>query len=129
MRSSAAGAPARGSPRSARAMRQRKQGGERERQERGFMRPIFEHSTLASLPPGGAIDQGAVIGPEPGESRQVMGTGEHVDAVDLVERQPVERAPKPAPADEGRAPRAESLRGQRDPPRGGQRDCAGGRYL
>ena len=57
---------------------------------------------------------------EPREGRQIMGAGEHVDAVDLVQRQPIEIAAERRPARHRPARRAEALRGKRDPARGGE---------
>ena len=50
-----------------------------------------------------------------------MGADEHIDAVDLVQRQPVDRAAETALVDARRQGRAEALRGERDPPRLGER--------
>jgi hypothetical protein len=48
-----------------------------------------------------------------------MGAGEHVDAIDLVERKTLDRAAEVAMADARRACGAEALRGKGDPARGG----------
>jgi hypothetical protein len=48
-----------------------------------------------------------------------MGAGEHVDAVDLVQAEPLDDAAKPGRAGRRRPARAEALRRQRDPARGG----------
>jgi hypothetical protein len=96
------------------------QGMERERQQRSLVRPIFEQAALAPFAPGGAVDEGAVIRAKAREGRQVMGAGEDVDAVDLVEREPIEGAAERAPIGHRTARRAEALRGERDPARGGE---------
>ena len=54
-----------------------------------------------------------------------MGADEDVDAVDLVEREAIDRAAELARADGGRRRRAEALRGQRDPPGGGEAEGGG----
>ncbi len=54
-----------------------------------------------------------------------MGAGEDVDAVDLVEGEAIEGAAEIAPRDGGRPRRAEALRGERDPARGGEGEGVG----
>jgi hypothetical protein len=51
-----------------------------------------------------------------------MGAREHVDAVDLVKRQPLDRTAQMALVDDRRQGAAKALRAERDPPRraGGQ---------
>jgi hypothetical protein len=50
-----------------------------------------------------------------------MGADQHIDAVDLVQRQPIDRAAEAALIDARRQRRAKALRGERDPPRLGKR--------
>jgi hypothetical protein len=92
-----------------------------QRQKRGFVRPIFEQSALALAAPGGAVEQAAVIGAEPREDRQIMGADEHVDAVDLVQAEPFDRAAEVALIDRIRPRPAEAQRRERDAPRLGER--------
>ena len=101
------------------------QGMERERQQRGLVRPIFEQSALAPAAPGGAVEEGGVVGAEPRESGQIMGAHEHVDAVDLVQSEPIEQPPERRPARHRRPRPAEALRGKRDPAGGGKREAVG----
>jgi len=54
-----------------------------------------------------------------------MGADEHIDAVDLVQRQPVDRAAEAALINALGQRRAEALRGERDPPRLGERQLLG----
>ncbi len=54
-----------------------------------------------------------------------MGADQHVDAVDLVQRQPVERAAQMTLIGARGMRGAEALRGQRDPPRLGERQRLG----
>ncbi|MFA6113729.1 MAG: hypothetical protein WC729_07040 [Sphingomonas sp.] len=54
-----------------------------------------------------------------------MRANEHVDAVDLVQRQPVDRAAQAAPIGTRGMRGAEALRGERDPPRLCERDRLG----
>lgn len=56
------------------------------------MRPIFEEPPLPFRTPGQTVQIGAIIGAQPRESRQVMGARKQVDAVDLVELDPVQQA-------------------------------------
>jgi len=50
-----------------------------------------------------------------------MGPDQHADAVDLVQREAVDGPPQMTGVDRGRPRRAEPLRGERDPPRGLER--------
>jgi len=50
-----------------------------------------------------------------------MGAGKHIDAVDLVQRQPVDRAAETALINALGQRRTEALRDERDPPRLGER--------
>jgi hypothetical protein len=54
-----------------------------------------------------------------------MRANEHVDAVDLVQRQPVDRAAQAALIGARGMREAEALRGERDPPRVCERDRLG----
>ena len=63
------------------------------------MRPIFEQPPLAFPPPGGAIDQAAIIAAEPRKGWKIMRAHQHIDAVDLVEREPVGGAAEAALVD------------------------------
>jgi hypothetical protein len=54
-----------------------------------------------------------------------MRADQHVDAVDLVQRQPIERAAQAALIGTRRMPGAEALRGERDPPCLCERDRLG----
>jgi hypothetical protein len=54
-----------------------------------------------------------------------MGAGEHVDAVDLVQGEPIEQPPERRPARHRRPRPAEALRGKRDPAGGGKREAVG----
>ena len=98
---------------------------QRERQQRGLVRPIFEQPPFPLAPPGGAIEQRPVVRAEPREGRKIMGPGQHVDAVDLVQPQPVEIAAKRRPVGYRRLRGAEALRRQRDPPGGCKRKRVG----
>ena len=89
------------------------------------MRPIFEQPPLAFPPPGGTVDQAAIIIAEARESGEIMRAGKHIDAVDLVERQPVYDAAEASLIDAIGQCRAEALRGERDPPRLGERQLFG----
>ena len=108
------------SPRSARAIRQRSRGCNGERQERGLMGPVFKQPPLLRSPPGGRVDQRTVIGSQPGEGRQVMGADQDVDAVDLVQGEPVDGFQPPRGRDPFRARPAKALGGKSDPPRLGE---------
>jgi hypothetical protein len=46
-----------------------------------------------------------------------VGAGEHVDAVDLVEREALDRLMEVPPIDDGWTRRTEALSGESDPPR------------
>ena len=83
------------------------------------MGPIFEQSLRAA--PGEAVEEAAIVGAEPGEGGQVMGPGEDVDAVDLVELEPLQQPEQMASADRaGRARLGKALCGERDPTGGGE---------
>jgi len=47
--------------------------------------------------PRGGVEQAGVVGPEPREKRQIMGAGEHVDAVDLEQAEPLHLREQAAP--------------------------------
>ena len=98
---------------------------ERERQQRRLVRPIFEQPPLPLRAPGGAVEQGAIIAAEAREGRQIMGAGEDVDAVDLVQAEPGDGAGEMAGGHRRRAGDAEALRGERDPPGGGEAEAFG----
>jgi len=85
------------------------------------MRPIFEQPPFALSPPGGAIDQVAIIAAEAGEGGEIMGADKHIDAVDLVQRQPIDRAAEAALVYTLGQRRAKALCGESDPPRLGER--------
>jgi hypothetical protein len=87
---------------------------EREREERGLVRPIFEQAALAFPAPGGAVDEGAVVRAQAREGREVMGAGEDVDAVDLVEAEALDGAAEVGGGDLRRPRRAEALGGEGD---------------
>jgi hypothetical protein len=57
-----------------------------------------------------------------------MGADEDVDAVDLVQAEPVQRAPERSPAGHRPPRHAEALRGQRDPAGGGERKNVGAHH-
>ncbi|MEA3033650.1 MAG: 4-hydroxy-tetrahydrodipicolinate reductase, partial [Sphingomonadales bacterium] len=96
------------------------QGVKVEGQERGLVPPIFEQPSR--LPPGGAVEEGGVVGPEARESGEVMGAGQHVDAVDLEQAQPVGEGEEAARVHRSRRPRpVEPLGGEHDPASGGER--------
>lgn len=86
------------------------------------MPPIFEEPLWpASHQP---VEEGAVVGSQPGEDRQVMGAGEDVHAVDLEQPQPLDRAPQVGGTYGVVATRCiEALGRQRDPP------CLGKGYV
>ena len=92
-----------------------------ERQQRRFVRPIFEELALALRPPGEPVEVRPIIGAEAGESGQIMGARQHVHAVDLVEAEPLDGLQKLPGAGCLGSPRAETLRGERDPP--GEREA------
>ena len=54
------------------------------------MGPIFEQPPLLPASPGGRVDQRTVIGSKSGEGRQVMGADQDIDAVDLVQGEPID---------------------------------------
>jgi hypothetical protein len=88
-----------------------------DRQERGLMRPIFEQPARL-FSPGGAVQLLARIGAEPGEERHVVRPHQHVDAVDLVECEPLRDSPNLPRPRRRRSPRAmKPLRRQCNPPR------------
>jgi hypothetical protein len=63
-------------------------------QQRRLVRPVFEQAPGFS--PSGPIQQRMGIGAQPGECGQVVCSRHDVDAVDLVQRQPLEHAPQVA---------------------------------
>ena len=58
---------------------------ERERQERGLVGPVLEESAFPRRPPCRAVQKRSIVVPEPREGGQVVGAGQDVHAVDLVE--------------------------------------------
>ena len=88
-----------------------------QRKQRSFVRPIFEQPAVASRSPGSLIDEAAIVRAETGKTRKIVSTSEHVDAVDLVQRQPLDLPVQMPPRDLGRTWRAEALSGKSDPPR------------
>ena len=89
---------------------------ERERQERRLVGPVLEEPSLSRTSPRGAVEDGSVVAAEPGESRQIVGAGEHVHAVNLVEAQTLDGAAEVAIVDPRCARLPEPLRTQGDPP-------------
>ena len=63
------------------------------------MAPVLEHLAAAPQPAG---QRAAVVGAQPGEERQLVRSGEHVDRVDLHEPDPVEHPPEVPPVDAAR---------------------------
>ena len=97
------------------------------RNQRGFVRPIFEQAPLAPRTPGGGVEQRTVIGAHPRKGRQIVRPHQHIDAVDLVQPEAIDRAPQLALIDNCRARLAEALRPQRDAARLGKGDSLGQR--
>src|SRR6476659_7710385 len=62
----------------------------RGRHETRLVRPVLDEAT--GRPVTGPVEQRGVVGPEPGEEREVLAAGEHVDAVDLDDTDPVDDA-------------------------------------
>ena len=85
------------------------------------MGPIFEQPPLLPGSPGGRFDQRTIIGSEPGEGWQVMGADQNIDAVDLVQREPVDGFQPACGRNSFRARLAEALGGKSDPPCLGER--------
>ena len=64
-----------------------------------------QYSNTSPLPHSQRRQRRPVVGPEPGEERQLVRPGEHVDGVDLHEAHPVEHPPEVAPVDPPGGPR------------------------
>src|ERR1700722_18876863 len=90
---------------------------QRKRYERSLMSPIFEQPPLLRSSPGGRVDQRTVIGSKSGEGWQVMGADQDIDAVDLVQGEPIDGLQPSRGGDPFRARAAESLGSKSDPPR------------
>src|SRR5689334_6590788 len=90
------------------------------------MRPIFEQSSAALRTPGGVIEEVPVVRPEARKGRKIMGANQHVDAVDLVEREAIDFAAEMTVVHMPRAADAEALGGERNAPRGSQADLFNG---
>ena len=80
------------------------------------MGPIFEQPSLLPASPGGRFDQRTVIGSESGEGWQVMGADQDIDAVDLVQGEPVDGFQPTRRRDPFRTRLAKALGGKSDPP-------------
>lgn len=87
------------------------------------MRPIFEQAALGRRAPGGAVEQRAIIGAEARESGKIVGSGEDVDAVDLVEAEPLDGAGEMAAVRARGSGNAETLGGESDSPSGSEGDA------
>lgn len=85
------------------------------------MRPIFEQPPLRLRPPGRSVEQPAIISTQPRESGQIMRSRKDINAVDLVERKPLDCSAQMPLIDRGGPRGAEPLSGKRDPARGGER--------
>jgi hypothetical protein len=55
-----------------------------EREERGFVRPIFEECPLPLHAPSRVDKEPSIIGPETRKGGQIVCTSKYVDAVDLM---------------------------------------------
>ncbi len=84
------------------------------------MGPIFEQPSLLPASPGGGVDQRTVIGSESGEGRQVVGADQDIDAVDLMQREPVDGFQPTCGRDFVGTRLAKALGGKSDPPRLGR---------
>ena len=84
------------------------------RQQRSLVRPIFEEPAAALRAPGIALEQGAVIVAQSRKGRQIVHPRQYVDAVDLVEAQPIHGAAEMRGADAGGPAQAEALRREED---------------
>ena len=62
---------------------------------------------------GEVVEQGPVVGAEPGEERLVVGRDQHPDRVELEQPEPAHRGQQVAGPGPGRPGRGEPLRGQR----------------
>ena len=89
-----------------------------ERQERGLVRPIFEQCALAFRPPGGAVEEASVITTQTRKCWQIMCPHQHVDAVDLVESEPLDSTAKVTAVHSGWSWNAEALCCERNAPSG-----------
>src|ERR1700722_9928585 len=94
---------------------------QRERYKRRLMGPIFEKPPLLRFPPGGRVDQRTVIGSKSGERRQVVGADKDIDAVDLVQGEPVDGFQPARRRDFLGTRAAETLGCEGDPPGPGER--------
>src|SRR4029453_14210826 len=94
-----------------------------EREERSFVRPIFEECPLPLRAPGRIVEQPSIVGSEARKGGQIVGTREHVDAVDLVERKPVDCPTKVAGVHSRRPRNSKALRGEDHPSRSLEREC------
>ncbi len=99
------------------------------RHQRCDMRPGLQQQPVARpVGPRGAVEDGGRVGAEPGEHRQVVGTGQHVHRVDLQQPDGVHQPTQVSPVGRrsGRPGRiGQPLRGDRYAPRGGGRDLGG----
>src|SRR5579863_9334970 len=86
------------------------------------MRPVLKQPTLPAASPSGRVDQRTVIGSETREGRQVVGSDQDIDAVDLVKGEPVDGPQPSRGGDSFRARAAEALGCKSDPPRLGERE-------
>ena len=98
------------------------QGMQRQRQKRGFMRPVFEQAPLLPASPGRGVDQRTIIGAKAREGGKVMGADQDIDAINLVEGELVDGLKPSRGRDLFRAPASETLGGKSDPPRLGERE-------
>lgn len=79
------------------------------------MRPVFEEPPLALPCPSGSVEESSIVCAEPREGRQVVGPGEDVHAVDLMEAQPIHKTAQMPSIDALWTHNPEALRGEHDP--------------
>lgn len=84
-----------------------------QRQQRGFMAPVFEQLAVTANTPGRLVEQRHRIGTETGEQRQVVRTHQRIHRVDLQQTEAREHLAQVAPLHAAaRPPTVEALRRQ-----------------
>ena len=92
----------------------------RRRHQRGLVGPVLHDPAGCHV--AGPVDESTVVGPEPGEERQVLAAHDHVDAVDLHHTDGVDDPLHVAGARRGRPRPRETLCRERDAARGPVRE-------